>query len=87
MMMKPHWHALSEKYMGGDSLIMALIEGWAIRRLIAEEVVRRRGGQVMVYHLELERDTEMLEIALVDNPYVTSLMAQLIQQHTIVQPA
>ncbi len=78
-----HWNALSEPYTGADSLVTELEAGWVMNKLIREEAYQRSGSFVTIYYFELERAGEMVEIAVISNPYLRHLLAQTSAQTTL----
>ncbi len=85
-MVARHWHKLSEPFTGADSLVTALDEGWVMNKLLRQDAYRRSGGLVIAYFFELEREGEIVEMAVISNPYVCRLMAQSFAQ-TILTPS
>lgn len=75
-MIARHWDASSELYTGVDSLVTALEVGWVMNKLFRQEAFQSYGGLVTVYYFELERAGEMVEMAVVNNPYMRQFLAQ-----------
>lgn len=72
-----HWHPQSEKYAGGDCLLTALNDGWEVNeQVIGEEHWRAGTRRVMVYRFELSRDSDLLTMPVITNPFVERLIAE-----------
>jgi hypothetical protein len=71
-----HWHALSEKYTGADSLLTALENGWVIKPAIQQEPYWRNSRLVTLFHIHLERAGELAEMVVVGNPYLSGFIAR-----------
>jgi hypothetical protein len=71
-----HWHAASERFAGGDSLMTALNGGWQIVPPVVAETHWRAGTRcVMVYTFELKRGAETMTMPVITNPFVERLIA------------
>jgi hypothetical protein len=72
-----HWHAPSEKYTGGDSLLTALYQGWTISNIVYSEAHWYAGTRcVIVYYFELTREGVTVVMPVITNPYVERLIAE-----------
>jgi hypothetical protein len=72
-----HWHAPSEKYTGGDSLLTALYKGWTLNNVVYSEAHWYAGTRcVIVYYFELTRGAETVVMPVITNPYVERLIAE-----------
>ena len=70
-----HWHALSERYTGGDALLTALYNGWEMIGEIVRESHWYAGMRsVTVYRVSLRRDDEQQTMRIIHNPYVSRLV-------------
>lgn len=70
-----HWHPHSEPYAGGDALVTLLAQGWTMRRDVYVEKSEFAGLRyVSVYHIELERDGEVIKMPVVRNPYINRVI-------------
>jgi hypothetical protein len=76
MLYKRHWHALSEKYTGADSLLTALDDGWVMNPAIEQEAHWRNSRLVTLFHIHLERAGELAEMIVVGNPYLSGFIAR-----------
>jgi len=74
-MLNRHWHAQSEKYTGADSLLTALQNGWVMKMQIRQEEFQRHSRLVQLFHIELERAGEVVEMVIIANPYVRSFIS------------
>lgn len=73
-----HWHAESEQYTGGDALFTALQNGWRISDEVKYEEYWHAGVRsVLVYHFELTRDGEKMDMPVVRNPYVNRIVREM----------
>ncbi len=73
-----HWSPGSQKFVGGDTLLTALESGWEI----AGSVLRQEYSCVSnrctyVYHLELQREREIISMKVIENPWVMRMLRQL----------
>lgn len=71
-----HWHSNSARYAGGDNLLTALNNGWEIEACYAESVVYAGARSVSIYRFVLKRDGEVVQMPVIDNPYVTRFVEQ-----------
>ena len=70
-----HWHAGSEAYTGGDSLITAMRNGWQLLNLAYEQSVEVRGGRsVAVLHFQLVQGSDRIVMPILTNPFVERLL-------------
>ena len=70
-----HWSPESEKYTGGDALTTLLLQGWEIRETVSCETYWHGGSRPTdIYHIELVRDSFIMSIAVMTNPYVRRLV-------------
>jgi hypothetical protein len=71
-----HWHAQSETYAGGDSLVTALHLGWIIgNTVLLEEHKYGEKRCARVYYFELIREGASLVMPVIANPFVECLIA------------
>ncbi len=70
-----HWHGVSEKYTGGDSLVAALQDGWEISKVAIQEKPLHGSRTVIIYHFDLSRDEETLVMSVIATPFITRLVA------------
>ena len=72
-----HWHPGSASHAGGDALITALHDGWAMGDQVTEEIHWYAGmRQVTIYHFKLTRGDKTMIMPVVNNPYVTRMIKQ-----------
>lgn len=72
-----HWHAGSESYTGGDSLLTALRNGWQLLTLAYEQQVDLRGGRcVTVIHFQLVNGSKRMVMPVVENPFIARLLRE-----------
>ena len=72
-----HWHAGSEPYTGGDSLLTAIRNGWNLLNLAYEHKMELRGGRtVCVYYFQLIRSSERIVMPVVENPFIERLLIE-----------
>ena len=72
-----HWHAGSESYTGGDSLLTALRNGWSLLNLAYEQNLDLRGGRsVCVYYFQLIRSSERIVMPIIENPFIERLLIE-----------
>ena len=71
-----HWHPASQKYGGGDTLATALYLGWTMGEIVYREEHWRAGRCSMVYHITLERDSEVMIMPVIANPYVWRFLSE-----------
>jgi hypothetical protein len=72
-----HWHAGSESYTGGDSLLTAMRNGWNLLNLAYEHKMELRGGRsVCVYYFQLIRSSERIVMPVVENPFIERLLIE-----------
>jgi hypothetical protein len=73
-----YWHPQSEKYAGGDALLTAIVDGWAVDDVVYREEFWHAGTRcTVVYHFELELGDEIRVMPMVVNPYVERFVAQM----------
>jgi hypothetical protein len=73
-----HWSPLSEKYTGGDALLTAMDRGWRVQsRIQCQEHWHGDSRRICIYSVELNRGDETLNMAIIDNPFVTRLIDDL----------
>jgi hypothetical protein len=78
-----HWHASSEKYTGGDSLVSLLQAGWAIHTVACREYTLTGGRTSRIYQCHLKLETASMEMGVIANPFVTRLVEQSIVQSSL----
>ncbi|MDQ7024932.1 MAG: hypothetical protein Q9P01_15205 [Anaerolineae bacterium] len=72
-----HWHAGSESYTGGDSLLTAIRNGWQLLNLAYEQSVQLRGGRtVNVICFQFIQESERMTMPVVVNPFVEQLLVE-----------
>lgn len=72
-----HWHAGSEPYTGGDSLLTAIRNGWQLLNLAYEQTIQLRGGRtVAVIYFQFIQDSERIVMPVVVNPFVERLLVE-----------
>jgi hypothetical protein len=70
-----HWSPVSERFAGGDALLTKLRDGWDIDGAIyAEEFWHAGTRPVMVYHFQLSKGKETMQVPVVSTPYVRRLL-------------
>ncbi len=73
-----HWSPNSQQYAGGDVIVTLLNNGWQIGETVRYEEYWHAGSRmVMIYHLEMVRDDEVLRVPVLSNPYVRRLISNL----------
>jgi hypothetical protein len=78
MKVNRHWSSVSENYAGGDSLLTALEQGWEVSDTVYFEEIWYAGSrQVMLYHVELNRDGETVVMPVLSNPYIRRLLPRV----------
>ena len=74
---KRHWNSKSEQYAGGDALASMMNTGWRLKAVLSRERRRLSGTrQIIVYHIELDREGQRRQIRVICNPYITRLLAR-----------
>lgn len=74
---KRHWSPKSERFAGGDALASMMNSGWRLKAVLSRERRRLSGTrQVMIYHIELDREGQRRQIQVVCNPFITRLLAR-----------
>lgn len=62
-------HSPAERYVGADGLLTAMRAGWQIDNpVMREEIPRRAGRQVAVYHFALHRNGQQRQMTVVQVP-------------------
>lgn len=80
-----HWDDISERYTGGDALVTALDEGWAIRGVIFRQEFWLAGvRRITVFHVEIEREGERRKMQILQNPFVTKMLYGLDSQVVLI---
>ncbi len=70
-----HWHAPSERYTGGDSLVTMIEAGWSVGEIARiEEHWLSPTRRVRVIHFELKRQGDTQFMSVISNPYVENLV-------------
>jgi hypothetical protein len=73
---KRHWNSESEKFAGGDAVASMMNAGWRLKAVLSREHRQLSGTrQVLIYHIELDRDGQRRQLRVVCNPYITRLLA------------
>lgn len=74
---KRHWHPGSEKYAGGDALLTALDHDWDVKDTCYLEEFWHAGTRlVTIYHFELERGDEKMDMPVITTPYVRRILRE-----------
>jgi len=72
-----HWDPRSERFAGADALLTAVDEGWEPERTLFYETYWFAGSRcVTVYHIELRREGEVMDMPVISNPYLRRLIAK-----------
>ena len=70
-----HWSPESQRYAGGDNLMVALDQGWKIGGPIPCDVFWFRAMcRTRLYKVTLRRDDEVMYMTVLSNPYVDSMV-------------
>ncbi|MBZ0293119.1 MAG: hypothetical protein K8L99_11195 [Anaerolineae bacterium] len=78
-----HWSPVSEQYAGGDALYSFLMTGWEIATNVVfyEEIWLNGVRRICICHIELKKDDQIIEMPVLENPYVHKMLVTLrIQQ-------
>lgn len=74
--MMQYWSPTSEKFASGGALLTRLRRGWQVSNVCyAEEFWHAGTRPVIVYHFDLVRGDEHETIPVLNNPYVTRMIA------------
>ncbi|NDJ62978.1 MAG: hypothetical protein GYB67_17795 [Chloroflexi bacterium] len=72
-----YWRPASKQYAGGDALLTAIQKNWALHETCWIEEYWHAGSRpVKVYYFDLERDGEKMFMPVINNPYVSRLIAR-----------
>lgn len=72
-----HWSPSSERYAGGDHLMTAIYNGWVISDCVEVEEHWFAGMRsITLYHFELARGDETMNMPVVSSPYVNRFIIQ-----------
>lgn len=72
-----HWHGGSEKFAGGDALLTALDDNWEVAEVCYQEEFWHAGTRlVTVYHFELVREDERVDMPVITTPYVRRIIQE-----------
>jgi hypothetical protein len=75
---KRHWCAHCEKYCGGDTLLIALEDGWIAKGVIFRQTFwLQHKRQINVFHITLQRSQRLIQLSVIDNPFVNRLLQQM----------
>ncbi len=81
-----HYCPHSETYTGCDSLITALREGWELSsRMVIQETFWRSGRGVTVFHFQLRRQTEWMQMSIINTPYVHYLIEEYNLEPVVIE--
>jgi hypothetical protein len=70
-----HWSPKSQRYAGGDALITLMAEGWNLKETVFYEEYWHAGSRpVTIYHVEMARNHETMQVPVFGNPYVRRMM-------------
>lgn len=70
-----HWSSKSQKYAGGDAVMTLLSNGWRIAETVFLEEYWHAGSRcVTIFHLEMHRDDEVMNVPVLSNPYVRRMV-------------
>ena len=70
-----HWDPRSERYAGADALLTAVDEGWMPERTLYFEEFWFAGSRVVtVYHVELRRKGQVMNMPVISNPYLRRML-------------
>lgn len=73
-----HWHPGSEKWAGADCLLTAMDNGWkAEPTAYCQEIWYSGARLVTIYHFELTKDGEKLEMPVITNPYARRILRRM----------
>lgn len=72
---KRHWHSGSETFAGGDALLTAVDNNWSVSDVCYMEEFWHAGTRlVTVYHFELHRGDECINMPVITTPYVRRII-------------
>lgn len=75
--MRSHWHAQSEPFTGGDSLLVLLQRGWRFSvDFVHREYFRIKDRWITVYHFYLKRRQQRRVMRVIHNPFIDRLIAE-----------
>ena len=70
-----HWHGSSERWAGADCLLTAIDNGWKPSNNVYYQEFWLAGSRlVTIYHFELSRNGETIEMPVITNPYARRLL-------------
>lgn len=73
-----HWSPESEAYAGGDALVTFLNQDWRLGETVLVEEYWHAGTRlVLIYHIDLVRENDVLRMPVLTNPYVRRLIESL----------
>ena len=76
-----HWHPGSEEWAGADCLLTAIDNGWEVDPTVYIQESWHAGSRlVTIFHFELKKGDETLEMPVITNPYARRLMRRLTTQ-------
>ena len=79
-----YWCAHCERFTGGDTLLIALEDNWCLKGVIFRQTFWLMGKREMhLYHIILQRGNRLIQLQVIENPFVLRLLKQL--GHQIVQ--
>jgi len=75
-MVERYCHVPSERFVGVDCLLTALDDGWTMDEIVVRESHWLTSSRrVFVYHFDIKRGTEISRVSVINNPFVTQLIA------------
>lgn len=76
--LKRHWSPESERFAGGDNLIVALDQGWKIGGPVPCDVFWFRSlSRTRLYKVTLRRDDDVMYMSVISNPFVDRLVERV----------
>lgn len=73
-----HWHPGSEKWAGADCLLTAMDNGWQVDSTVYCQEFWRPGARLItVYHFELSKGDQRLDMPVITNPYARRLIRRM----------
>jgi hypothetical protein len=70
-----HWSPQSERFSPAETLLSAIDNGWGVHGMVfRQEYWHSPARRVVVYHFKLERDGQLQNMVVVENPFVTRLL-------------
>jgi hypothetical protein len=73
-----HWHSGSERWAGADCLLTAMDNGWVANPNVYVQEVWHAGSRlVTIYHFELSKNGETMEMPVITNPYARRILRRM----------